>query len=361
MPVHARIRTRRSPFRTWTLAPFLSLSACGGGGGADTGFSAPLRADGGGAVANGGGLNAGATGHLVYGSEEFGLYLYHDLVTGARTPVPDELRYDPHPVATGEAAEVGEGGGPNADGEVVIRGPDGAVTARFATPYEVFGATLSPDASTVAVYTENFPGGGLFGVDAIAFVERDGSMIYLIDECRDVLWLPDGRAMLACGEEILIDDAVRGDAPLRTVASFEGELPNWLVLDPSGTRVAFELRDPISRDDSAVARMNLDGSDLVRLTGASVLYHGERPTWSPDGQWIGFRRSVFRSTFVLEECALLMAARVDTAVEVVLDDIVFSGEPEGGVIMVRHDGEDGDDSGTPDGAACADTAPVWVP
>ena len=361
--LHARRRARRRPFAAPLAAPLAlaaaaALAACGGGGDGGSGFG--FANDGGASVGGGGGgggLNAGAAGHLVYGSFEFERYLYHDVATGERGPVPDGASYEPHPTATGETAGVDDAG------RVVIRGPDGGVTGGFDLPVETFRATLSPDATIVAAYVEDAGPNGFGTLDTVAFLERDGTIIYVSGGCRDVLWLPDGRAMLACDDEILVDDDVRGDAPLRTVASFPGSLrPDWLVLDPSGTRVAFELNEPgSSLPEAVVARMNVDGSDLVRMTASSILFSGDEPTWSPDGQWIGFRRAVYRSPYVIEECPVLMAARVDAAVGVALDDVVERGASVGGVILVRHSEGGRDGVGTPDGAACADTPPVWLP
>lgn len=118
-------------------------------------------------------------------------------------------------------------------------------------------------------------------------------------------WLPDGSYVYLSAQKIYTSSATSSTSRLLATLA----LPNNNVLDgggyvaghsslavsPDGTKLAFtwwERRNSITFDNHIYV-VNLDGSDLRRLTAVAdpndaLSYGFGSPTWSPDGQWLGF-------------------------------------------------------------------------
>lgn len=96
----------------------------------------------------------------------------------------------------------------------------------------------------------------------------------------------NGLIAFSADEQIYIMDAGGGPAT-RLTNSPPFVLNRYPAFSPDGSRLAF-TRDDNNQSDHALYLMDLDGSNLQRLTTSSVAL-GE-PSWSPDGSKIAFVR-----------------------------------------------------------------------
>jgi tol-pal system beta propeller repeat protein TolB len=122
----------------------------------------------------------------------------------------------------------------------------------------------------------------------------DGSISY-----RNPAWSPDGsRLALECGGgnvwDICIlatDGSGLGKVTEATTSGGNSESPDW---SPDGTRIAFHSnRDatpfgPRAFRGADIYVMNLDGSQVRRLTTTPPGRTTQNPAWSPDGRQIAF-------------------------------------------------------------------------
>lgn len=155
--------------------------------------------------------------------------------------------------------------------------------------------TWSPDCEWVAFGVGTFFGGRGFGPANVFMVKADGS------ENRQVTqstinagfpaWHPDGRTLIYRVWSSQDSPESRGlrALELATNASrvLTTEWDNFPFIAPSGDRVVFTRRMPDA--DFEVFTMNVDGSDVKRLTTSSGA--DAHATWSADGREIFFGSS----------------------------------------------------------------------
>ena len=315
-----------------TLAAALALGACGGGG-SEGGFPA----------ADGDGLG----GRIVFaGTDELE---WIDPATGEVEPVPDGASFSRRTNATGESAEV--------DGDsVTLVDAAGNVTARI--PVEgpdPDWAVLSPTSRLVAYVQRLYASDGFTRAAHVSFARRDGTDLGFHGPCHDVEWLAGDDAVLACEDAIRYIAPESGAGP-STLADFPaGASPNYLVADPSGTRLAFELGEREVADND-VFRMDTDGSVLQLVAGG---LNTDGPAWSPDGRWIAFRKDIpyaaIRNGIPSGGCPTLWVVRSDVASTVDLEAAARGGDARAFELRRAPDG-DGNRF-----AACAWSTPLWVP
>lgn len=141
------------------------------------------------------------------------------------------------------------------------------------------------------VYTIRLDGTGLeqithdSSVDTYASVSPDGSRL---------LWrrvLPSGGSAAAGRNSEVFVSRRDGSAPvnLSRHAAFDG-YPGWF---PDARRIVFasnRTQDPARRGDFGLYAMDVDGSNVVRLTEPPPGAADVRPSLSPDGRFVAYNR-----------------------------------------------------------------------
>jgi Tol biopolymer transport system component len=188
--------------------------------------------------------------------------------------------------------------------------PASTLTPTF-TPTSTFTATptLTPTSTvtlapglTPTVTSTDVGGGGLivYGVD-----NGQGTDIYLYDMAakREIplvvddpavfkyafAWSPDGRQIAYQAgfqppdNRLMIVDVETGKTrTLAYSASYRNWFPAW---SPDGKRIAFASDRDQAGNEFRIYAMNVDGTDIVRLTD----FKSAAPHWSPDGKRIAFQ------------------------------------------------------------------------
>ena len=214
----------------------------------------------------------------------------------------------------------------------------GAVRSITDDPGAGYGFTWAPDGQSLLARVARFDGPRR--TDALVIYDADTAASEQLTDFRDDLsalprWSASGDRVFLYANEKLEVFALEGDFASKTDADERTEwvalkngiasvnlardevrptrlLENETILNvtpsPDGTRVAFEvLGGNLFVTDSA-------GTDLIDLGP------GNRPTWSPDGQWIAYMRTEDDGhTFTQSD---LYAVRADGSLTVRLTDTV---------------------------------------
>ena len=178
----------------------------------------------------------------------------------------------------------------------------GEVNDRFSLPADIWDVRLSPNRQWVGAFYED---------DTVCFNEekqftvfsRTGEVIIRAapDVIRSFDWLPDNRLVISSRGGISVEETA-GTLRFRQIADLNGifGLPSKLSVDPTGTRVLFEMwtaspnfLSTVRYREATVWSVNIDGSDLrERVTSTNALQPDANtdprvnaPTWSPDGNW----------------------------------------------------------------------------
>lgn len=222
----------------------------------------------------------------------------------ASTPWPTLLSPSPPPASpTPRVSETGPGCGQQAPRLVVPRPAseadfdlflvclNGSLKQLTRGPGSDVHGVLSPDGTQVAYVrnTVTTVGGNESSTFDLMVVNADGTSPRALVTDRPLLdfptWAPDGR-------RIAYDDGITNTAifvlnldtgGVREVA--RGAAADW---SPDGRRFAYVGWE--EGFDQAIFVMNVDGSDVLRLTGGTG--QDLDPAWSPDGEWIAFHRPV---------------------------------------------------------------------
>jgi Tol biopolymer transport system component len=102
-------------------------------------------------------------------------------------------------------------------------------------------------------------------------------------ECPLIDWSPDGKYLAAISWNLSIHEIEQLDH-IQFIAECAKGYPDW---SPDGTRIVFAGDECTnSLDRSEIYIVNIDGTNLVRLTSNS--YGDYHPIWSPDGEKIAF-------------------------------------------------------------------------
>jgi Tol biopolymer transport system component len=141
----------------------------------------------------------------------------------------------------------------------------------------------SPDGSKIAFSSDRDADMALYLMNA------DGTGVVRLTENSSFFpsWLPDGsKIVFTCGWDVCtINPDGTGEVNLTNHQADE-----WAVghaSSPDGTRILFNRYH--GDDNSDIYLMNVDGTDLVRLT--NTLWYEETAGWSPDGTKILFTRN----------------------------------------------------------------------
>ena len=162
------------------------------------------------------------------------------------------------------------------------------------------GAVWSPDGKTIAFY------GVQFAPNAAGQLVAGTPQIFLIDvgtraqrpllndlgepvRGRFPSWSPDGRQIAfdtsgPTSNIAIINLDGTGSKQITNEPTSRSTRPDW---SPDGRKLAF-ARGSVGNEQLYV--MNVDGSDLIRVTDPGSGGHSQAPDWSPDG-----RRIVFQS------------------------------------------------------------------
>ena len=303
------MNSRRYPAAAVALS-LLLIAGCGGGGGSDDASTAPANGNSPPEVTTYGDTNLPGR-LLVTTSGPASLY---DLRTG------QPLTY-PTPSDTGHNWTVTTGGA--ALSRLTSLGNDtfsidlvsSSDWSRVGGPTIIRGKIVPPKASPDGKYLLTFwqaPDDAVndpnpltvFDVATGKVVKRSSRMSTEYVLGHPAAWLPDGRYIYLAGrnlyastptsqtEELLAtydlpDNSVFEDGRY-TAAGAD------LVVSPDGKNIAFEwsVRRANGVRDLHVWVANVDGSGLHRLTEVQDLddalsYAYGKPTWSPDGKWVG--------------------------------------------------------------------------
>lgn len=114
------------------------------------------------------------------------------------------------------------------------------------------------------------------------WIESGGGLFYLQDGKPRTVQAPGTAKSEPAGEDIIVtvqNDAIAVQRPPWEQPEILKPVEDrilWAELSPDGERIAFEVIG------AQLYVVGLDGADLVELG------RGERPRWSPDGQWITY-------------------------------------------------------------------------
>ncbi len=100
-----------------------------------------------------------------------------------------------------------------------------------------------------------------------------------------VSWFPDRKHLLVSGNQGKLVK-VKISSGKETAILVDPAGMNDAVASPDGKHIAFSLSPAGSIDDNHIWLVNIDGSNLQRLTNMQGLQH--EPAWSPDSNWIYF-------------------------------------------------------------------------
>jgi hypothetical protein len=195
----------------------------------------------------------------------------------------------------------------NRDGptELYIMNVDGSNVRRLTFSGANTGASWHPDGSQIAYQSNRF---GQFEVLKIN-VDGTGETRLTFHPAEDSLptWSPDGTVIAfssrredpAADIHLMNPDGTN----IRRIFGVPGVEDSWPSWSPDGTMIAFHSR----RDDpegEEIYRMNVDGSNVVRLTFNADPPGGPDsdifPAWSPDGSritWTSGRNGVSLDTY----------------------------------------------------------------
>jgi len=143
----------------------------------------------------------------------------------------------------------------------------------------------SPDGTQIA-YVSRGPGN-----DAIYLMNTDGSAAQHLVDGRRPAWSPDGSriAFSRVEDGIFVIDVDGSNLTRLTDSTLHGydDYPEW---SPDGERILFSsnLHEPDVSGTESVYVMNTDGSEIMPL---SDMWGAGPYTWSPDGQWIAYAYS----------------------------------------------------------------------
>ncbi len=200
----------------------------------------------------------------------------------------------------------------------------------------------SPDGDRLAVIDSGFPGGDIVRIVAL----RAGSTQVLpVHGIGPLTWSPDGRWIAMTGTEpmaLLRIDVSSGQFVQLDRSWAHLDAPRDPAWSPDSRRIAFtgwgncdDSRVPCTTN---VFVADADGSHATRVVTGSGSF--DRPTWSPDGQWLAFRSAITNTLVYPQVSDGLVVARPDgterrTIASANVDGYAWISESDGLLFTVR--------------------------
>ena len=157
------------------------------------------------------------------------------------------------------------------------------------------GAAWSPDGRLLAFSAHNDGDYELYVINADGSRQRNLTRNPARDDFHN--WLPDGRIIFASDRDGKDDLYVMNadGSGLRNLSRDWGQdlrryFWPWVILSPTGEKVAFVVGPHPSMSDGLLYVMNVDGSGRRKL--ANGVKQDIPPVWSPDGRRIAFERDL---------------------------------------------------------------------